>query len=75
MNNSPQILVTMSDSLFRQLRKGAREQHIPLPWVVAGFVCDLNATWDVPLLVNQRPGLTAHARHGRPVSRRSLRQG
>ncbi len=40
MDATSQVMVTLSDDLLRQLRKEAREQHVPLRWVVAGLVCD-----------------------------------
>ncbi len=40
MNTTSQVMVTLSADLLKQLRKEAREQHVPLRWVVAGLVCD-----------------------------------
>ena len=40
MNTTSQVLVTLSADLLKQLRKEAREQRVPLRWVVAGLVCD-----------------------------------
>jgi hypothetical protein len=40
MNATPQVMVTLSAELLRQLRKEAREQHVSLRWLVAGLVCD-----------------------------------
>ncbi|MGO8898602.1 MAG: hypothetical protein ACLQU5_09670 [Isosphaeraceae bacterium] len=40
MKRSPQVRVTLSDDLLNHLRKTAREQHVPLRWLVAGLVCD-----------------------------------
>jgi hypothetical protein len=40
MKRSPQVQVTLSNDLLIQLRKTAREQHVPLRWLVAGLVCD-----------------------------------
>ncbi len=40
MNTTSQVMVTLSPDLLKQLRKEAREQHVPLQWVVAGLVCD-----------------------------------
>ena len=40
MNATPQVMVTLSAELLKQLRKEAREQHVSLRWLVAGLVCD-----------------------------------
>jgi len=40
MDTNPKIFVVLSDDLLRHLRRVAREQHIPLRWLVAGLVCD-----------------------------------
>ncbi len=40
MNATAQVMVTLSADLLKQLRKEAREQHVPLRWLVAGLVCD-----------------------------------
>jgi len=40
MNATSQVMVTLSADLLKQLRKEAREQHVPLRWLVAGLVCD-----------------------------------
>ncbi len=40
MKTTSQVLVTLSADLLKQLRKEAREQRVPLRWVVAGLVCD-----------------------------------
>src|SRR5208337_4455507 len=40
MNATSQVIVTLSADLLKQLRKEAREQHVPLRWLVAGLVCD-----------------------------------
>ncbi len=40
MNATPQVMVTLSADLLKQLRKEAREQHVSLRWLVAGLVCD-----------------------------------
>jgi hypothetical protein len=40
MDASPSIHVVLSDELLSHLCKVAREEHIPLRWLVAGLVCD-----------------------------------
>ena len=40
MDETPQILVTLSDELLKHLRKQAKEKQVPLRWLVAGLVCD-----------------------------------
>jgi hypothetical protein len=40
MERSTQVQVTLSDDLWRHLRKTARETHVSLRWLVAGLVCD-----------------------------------
>ena len=40
MKRSQQVRVTLSVDLLNHLRKTAREQHVPLRWLVAGLVCD-----------------------------------
>ena len=40
VNATSQVIVTLSADLLKQLRKEAREQHVPLRWLVAGLVCD-----------------------------------
>lgn len=40
MNATSQVMVTLSADLLKQLRNEAREQHVPLRWLVAGLVCD-----------------------------------
>ncbi len=40
MNATSQVMVTLSADLLKQLRKEAREQHVPLRWLVASLVCD-----------------------------------
>ncbi len=40
MNATSQVMVTLSADLLKQLRKEAREQRVPLRWLVAGLVCD-----------------------------------
>jgi len=40
MNATAQVRVTLSADLLKHLRKEAREQHVPLRWLVAGLVCD-----------------------------------
>lgn len=44
MNATPQVMVTLSADLLKQLRKEAREQHVSLRWLVAGLVCDTMET-------------------------------
>ena len=44
MNATSQVMVTLSADLLKQLRKEAREQHVPLRWLVAGLVCDTMET-------------------------------
>ncbi len=44
MNATPQVMVTLSADLLKQLRKESREQHVPLRWLVAGLVCDTMET-------------------------------
>jgi hypothetical protein len=39
-DTSPQLEVILSEDLLNHLRLVAHEQHIPLPWLVAGLVCD-----------------------------------
>jgi hypothetical protein len=34
------IQVVLSDDLLGHLRRVAQEKHIPLPWLVAGLICD-----------------------------------
>jgi hypothetical protein len=36
----PQVRVTLSDGLLDHLRRVARQEHVPLRWLVAGLVCD-----------------------------------
>ena len=36
----PNILVVLSDDLLCHLRRVAKEEQIPLRWLVAGLVCD-----------------------------------
>jgi hypothetical protein len=40
MNQTPHLLVTLSDDLLKHLGKQAEEKHVPLRWLVAGLVCD-----------------------------------
>jgi len=40
MDETPHILVTLSDDLLKHLSKQAKEKHVPLRWLVAGLVCD-----------------------------------
>jgi hypothetical protein len=40
MNATSQVMVTLSADLLKQLRKEAREQRVPLRWLVTGLVCD-----------------------------------
>ena len=40
MNATSQVMVTLSADLLKQLQKEAREQRVPLRWLVAGLVCD-----------------------------------
>ena len=37
MNATSQVMVTLSADLLKQLRKEAREQHVPLRWLVTGW--------------------------------------
>ena len=39
-DTSPELEVILSEDLLNHLRIVAQEQHIPLPWLVAGLVCD-----------------------------------
>ena len=36
----PQVRVTLSDGLLDHLRRVARQEHVPLRWLVAGLVYD-----------------------------------
>jgi hypothetical protein len=40
MDETPHILVTLSDYLLKHLSKQAKEKHVPLRWLVARLVCD-----------------------------------
>ena len=40
VNVQPQVIVTLSADLLKELRKEARERHVSLRWLVAGLVCD-----------------------------------
>jgi len=40
MNATPEVCVTLSTDLLRQLRSRASELELPLEWLVAGLVCD-----------------------------------
>jgi hypothetical protein len=46
VKNLPTISVTVSVDLLAQLRQVAREQNMPLRWIVAGLVCDTIVAWD-----------------------------
>lgn len=59
MNATSQVMVTLSADLLKQLRKEAREQRVPLRWVVAGLVCDTLETGRLP----QDAGQSALAGH------------
>jgi hypothetical protein len=40
MDANPEIQVVLSDDLLSYLRRVVLEKHVPLRWLVAGFVCD-----------------------------------
>jgi hypothetical protein len=59
MNATPQVMVTLSADLLKQLRKESREQHVPLRWLVAGLVCDTLETGRLSQDAGQ-PAFAAH---------------
>lgn len=40
MDTNAEVFVTLSADLLARLRKAARQEHIPLQWLIAGLVCD-----------------------------------
>ncbi len=40
MRTKTELEVTLSDDLLGHLSRLSRETHTPLPWLVAGLVCD-----------------------------------
>ena len=52
MDTTPAISVTLSDDLLNHLRQRARNEQVPLTWLVAGLVCDTIVSW------NERAGRT-----------------
>jgi hypothetical protein len=40
MDANAEVFVTLSVELLDRLRKVARQEHIPLRWLVAGLICD-----------------------------------
>ena len=53
MDASPSIHVVLSNGLLSSLRRVAQEEHVPLPWLVAGLVCDTFAL-GIELSVDRR---------------------
>ncbi len=54
MKTSPEIDVTLSDELLRNLRAQSEELKIPLKWLVAGLVCDTIETAEQPVSQGRR---------------------
>jgi hypothetical protein len=46
MHRAPAISVTLSTDLLDHLRQRARDEQVPLSWLVAGLVCDTIVSWN-----------------------------
>jgi hypothetical protein len=40
MNTTPEVVVTLSDALWRRLCREAARLDVPVEWLIAGLVCD-----------------------------------